>query len=180
MNEEEFKNGNEEVQHQMYVQQVDWETFKPLVSRVTNVNRLYMYNMPNKAERYASDVVSLIQTLDEYLSGDEDWRVTDEKNVEFGFNVEEDKIVIGSWVFGKPLAILCIPKLNSFFIIPDNDATYKGSKSPTHVLQLSNCISIMPMLLTMREVPDNEKEGVINIAMAYEMVSPPTEEKPTE
>lgn len=171
---------NEDIRHEMYVQQIDWEVFKNVVDRVTNVNRLFMYNMPNKAEKYSSDVVNLINTLDSYLTGDDEWRVTDEKNVRFFYNKEHDTVEAGNWTFGKPLVILCIPKLNSFFIVPDSNALYKGSPSPTHIIQLSNCISIMPMLLTMNEVPDTEKEGVTNISMCYEMITQYKEEKPTE
>lgn len=162
----------------MYVQQVDWETFKNVIERVTNVNRIYMYNMPNKAEKYKEDIVNLIKTLDEYLSGDEEWRVTDEKNAPFKLDKKTDKIYAGNWVLGKPHVILCIPRLNSFFIIPDSDARYKESSAPTTIIQISNCISIMPMLLTMNEVSDNEKEGVINIAMSYQIL--PQNEEATE
>lgn len=163
--------------HQMYVQQIDWDTFKSLIDRVTNVNRLYMYNMPNKAESYISDIVNLIKTLDTYLSTEDSWRVSDEKNVLFKYDKERDKLFVGNWVLNEPKLILCIPKLNSFFIVPDKDAKYKDGTSPTTILQLSNCISVMPMLLTMREMPDTEKEGVINVAMAYEMLNPHVEEK---
>lgn len=156
----------------MYVQQIDWETFTSVIERITNVNRLYMYNMPNKAEKYVSDVAGMITTLDDYLRGDDEWRVTDEKNVRFFFDKEKENVNVGNWVFGKPLLILCIPKLNSFFIVPDKDATYKGSPAPTNIIQLSNCISVMPMLLTMTEVPNPEKEGSYNISMSYEMLNP--------
>ena len=171
-------NNTEQIQHEMYVQQVDWETFKNVIERVTNVNRIYMYNMPNKAEKYKEDIVNLIKTLDEYLSGDEEWRVTDEKNAPFKLDKKTDKIYAGNWVLGKPHVILCIPRLNSFFIIPDSDARYKESSAPTTIIQISNCISIMPMLLTMNEVSDNEKEGVINIAMSYQIL--PQNEEATE
>jgi hypothetical protein len=137
-----------------------------------------MYNMPNKAEKYKEDIVGLIKTLDEYLSGDEEWRVTDEKNAPFKLDKKTDKIYAGNWVIGKPHVILCIPRLNSFFIIPDSDARYKESSAPTTIIQISNCISIMPMLLTMNEVPDKEKEGVINIAMSYQIL--PQNEEATE
>lgn len=160
----------EEQVHQMYVQQLEWDTFTSVVNRITNVNRVYMYNMPNKSSKYVEDIVGMIQTLDEYLSGEEEWRVTNEKNVPFQYDKENDKIMVGNWVLGKPLLTLCIPKLNSFFIIPDNDATYKGSSSPTTIIQLSNCISVMPMLLMMNEVPNPEKEGSYNISMTFEMV----------
>lgn len=171
----------DEIQHEMYVQQIEWDVFKGVIERVTNVNRLFMYNMPTKAEKYVEDIVNLIKTLDGYLTGEDDWRVTEEKNIRFLINKKTDTIEAGSWSFGKPLLILCIPKLNSFFIVPDSTATYKGSPSPTHIIQLSNCISIMPMLLTMNEVPDPEKEGVTNISMCYEMLNQyKEEEKPSE
>ena len=50
----------EEVQ-QMYVQTIDWETFISVIDRITNVNRLYMYNMPTKAEKYCEDIASALQ-----------------------------------------------------------------------------------------------------------------------
>lgn len=177
MSEEEQKQTEETASmndsHQMYVQQLEWDAFIPIVNRVTNVNRLYMYNMPNKAEKYTNDIVELIQTIDEYLSGEDKWRVTDEKGVRFLYNKEDDKLEVGGWVIGKPKLILCIPKLNSFFIVPDENATFKGSPSPTTIIQLSNCISIMPMVLSMSEVPDPEREGGYNISLAYEMLNQP-------
>ena len=161
---------SEEIQNQMYVQQIEWETFISVMERITNVNRLYMFNMPNKAEKYISDVSGMIQTLDDYLSGDEEWRVTNEKNVNFRYNKDAEMIEVGNWLFGKPLLILCIPKLNSFFIVPDKDALYKGSPNPTQILQLSNCISIAPMLLNMQEIPNPEKENSFNISMSFELL----------
>lgn len=169
----------EEDVHQMYVQQVDWKTFTPLIEKVTNVNRVYMYNMPNKAESYTNEIVDLIKTLDGYLSSDEEWRVTNESNVPFKYDKQENKIYVGNWVLTEANLILCIPKLNSFFIIPSNESTYKGSYAPTTIIQLSNCISVMPMLLCMREIPDKKKKGVINIAMTFEMI-PTNEENPSE
>lgn len=160
-----------EERHEMYVQQIEWDVFKSVIERITNVNTLYMYNMPNKAEKYADDIAGLIQTLDEYLRGDDEWRVTNEKHVPFKYDSDNDKVMVGNWVFGKPLVTLCIPKLNSFFIIPDTDATYKGGSNPTMIIQLSNCLSVMPMLLVMNEVPNAEKEGSYNITMGYEMLN---------
>ena len=156
---------------QMYVQQLEWDVFKSVIERITNVNTLYMYNMPNKAEKYSEDIVGLIQTLDIFLRGDDEWRVSDEKHVPFKYDSENDKILVGNWVIGKPHLILCIPKLNSFFIIPDNEATYKGSPNPTQIIQLSNCLSVMPMILVMNEVPNEEKEGSYNISMSFEMLN---------
>lgn len=158
---------------EMYVQQIDWELFTSVIDRITTVNRLYMYNMPNKAEKYADDIVGMIQTLDGYLAGEDEWRITKEKNVPFKYDKENDKLMVGSWVLGKAKLVICIPKLNSFFIVPNSDARYKDTPSPTMIIQLNNCISVMPMLLDMKAVPDTKKEGSYNISMAYEMINQP-------
>lgn len=152
----------------IYVQQIDWDMFLSLVKKVTNVNRLYSYNMPNKASKYVDDIVGLIKTLDDFISGEDNWRVTHECNVKFF--IDGDKVRVGDWEIANSLLTLCIPKLNSFFIIPNDDSSFKGGKNPSQILQLCNCYSIMPMLLTMKEVQDEEKENVTNVALSYEMI----------
>jgi hypothetical protein len=37
--------------------------------------------MPNKAEKYAGDGFGLISTLNNFIDGDEDWRIQKENNV---------------------------------------------------------------------------------------------------
>ena len=170
-----------DTQHQMYVQQIDWETFLKITERVTNVNKLYSYNMPNRADKYVDNIPQLIQTMDSYLTGDDNWRITTEENVSYRLN---EGIELGDWKITGFELIICIPKINSFIAVPNAESTYKGSKSPTTILQLTNCISIMPMLLVMNDEKDEKEEGKFNISMSYEIMQFPKiryeNEKPTE
>lgn len=157
----------DETQHQMYVQQIDFDTFKTITQRVTNVGKLFVYNMPNKASKYIDDIPEMIKTLDSFLTQQEQWRITSEKTVSYKCGQE---IYVGDWVINDVELILCIPKINSFIIVPNGQSTFKGTKSPTSILQLSNCISIMPMLLVMKDQPDPQNQGKFNISMGYQFI----------
>ena len=45
----------------MYVHQVDYDVILNILSNVTEVNRLYTYSMPNKAEKYADNGFDMIK-----------------------------------------------------------------------------------------------------------------------
>lgn len=175
---EEVKETVQEKGTSMYVHQVKYDTFRAILGKVTDVNKVFTYTMPNKAQNYANDGFGLISTLNQYINGDDDWRITKESNIKVT-NLE-DKIVIGDWIITGTKYVLCIPRINSIIIIPDDTCTYKGSKDLTKIIQLTNCIAVTPLLVRLLDEPTETPE-TFNLGMTYEMIIPkPVEEKPTE
>ena len=80
----------------MYVHQVDYDVILKILSNVTEVNRLYTYSMPNKAEKYADNGFDMINTINGYIGTDESWRI--ESNYNQVVRIEEGKIKVGDWV----------------------------------------------------------------------------------
>ena len=161
----------------MYVHQIDYDTFLKVVANVTNVNKMFVYNMPNKASSYAEDSFKLINTLNDYIGSEEDWRITTYKNVNF---VQSDgKVTVGDYEISGTILCMSIPKINSFIIIPDSDSLYKGSLDPTKIIQLTNCICVTPLLMRLTDEPIEGEEEKFNLGVTYEVIVPKTE-KPTE
>lgn len=174
---EEVKDTVEEKGTSMYVHQIDFETLLQVVSKVTDVNKMFIYNMPNKAEKYNEDTFELINILNDYIGGEEDWRIKRERNVRFSIN--DSKISVGNWVISGIVNCLCIPKINSLIIIPDSETTCNGSKEPTKIIQLTNCIAVTPLLVRLTDEP-MEEEGKYNLGLSYEVITPTENEKPSE
>lgn len=166
----------------MYVHQIDYDTFLKVVANVTNVNKMFVYNMPNKASSYADDGFSLINTLNDYIGGEESWRITTYKNVDF--NITDRKVNVGDYEISGSLVCMSIPKINSFIIIPDSDSLYRGSYDPTKVIQITNCICVTPLLMKLTDEPIEGESEKFNLGVSYEVIVPKVEpnenEKPTE
>lgn len=173
----EAKETVEEKGASMYVHQIDFDTLLQVVSKVTDVNKMFIYNMPNKAEKYNDDTFALINLLNDYIGGEDDWRITKEKNVRF--TIKDNKIYVGEWVISGIVNCLCIPKINSLILIPDGEATCNGSKEPTKIIQLTNCIAVTPLLVRLTDEP-MEEEGKYNLGLTYEVITPMVNEKPTD
>jgi hypothetical protein len=174
---DEVKETVEEKGASMFVHQIDFDTLLQVVSKVTDVNKMFIYNMPNKAEKYNDDTFALINLLNDYIGGEDDWRITKEKNVRF--TIKDKKIYVGEWVISGIVNCLCIPKINSLILIPDGEATCNGSKEPTKIIQLTNCIAVTPLLVRLTDEP-MEEEGKYNLGLTYEVITPMVNEKPTE
>lgn len=162
----------------MYVHEVEWEIICDILSRVNNVNKLFTYTMPNKAESYASEGFGIIQKINEYGSSeDESWRITTETNV--GLECGNDwSLKVGDWVINRGVKNLCIPAINSIIIIPSSDSTYKGNKDLTKIIQLTNCISVTPLLMKMKDIPVEGVDGKFNLGVSLEVID--EKEKPAE
>ena len=104
---DEVKETIEEKGTSMYVHQVEFETLKEVLAKVTNANKVFTYSMPKKAESYADSGFELINTLNDYIDGEEDWRINKETNVDVSVN-EQGVIVGNSLIVGTKLT-LCIP-----------------------------------------------------------------------
>ena len=161
----------------MYVHQIDYDTFLKVVANVTNVNKMFVYNMPNKASSYIEDSFKLINTLNDYIGGEDDWRITTYKNVNFAN--EDGKIRVGDYEIAGTMLCMSIPKINSFIIVPDSNSLYKGSADPTKIIQLTNCICVTPLLMRLTDEPIEGEEEKFNLGVTYEVIVPKTE-KPTE
>ena len=174
---DEVKETVEEKGTSMYVHQIDYATFLQVVANVTNVNKMFVYSMPNKASSYADDGFNLINTLNGYIGGEEDWRISISKNVNFGIN--DDKVFVGDYEISGTLLCMSIPKINSFIIIPTTESLYKGTADPTKIIQLTNCICVTPLLMKLTDEPIDGEENKFNLGVSYEVIVPKTE-KPTE
>lgn len=171
---EEVKETVEDKGTAMYVHQIDYATFLQVVANVTNVNKMFVYSMPNKASSYAADGFNLINTLNGYIGGEEDWRISISKNVNFSIN--SDKVYVGDYELSGSLLCMSIPKINSFIIIPDNNSLYKGTTDPTKIIQLTNCICVTPLLMKLTDGPIDGEENKFNLGVSYEVIVPKTEE----
>jgi hypothetical protein len=169
---------NEEVKEEkgtaMYVHQIDYKTFLQVVANVTNVNKMFVYSMPNKASSYAEDGFNLINTLNGYIGGEDDWRISVSKNVNFGIN--SGKVYAGDYEISGTMLCMSIPKINSFIIIPDETSLYKGTADPTKIIQLTNCICVTPLLMRLTDEPIEGDENRFNLGVSYEVIVPKTEE----
>jgi hypothetical protein len=168
MSEEVVKEETNDKSVQMFVHQIDFGTLKNVLSKVTDVSLLFTYNMPNKAVSYIDNGFELIKKLEEYTNGDETWRITKDKQVPL--RIIDDKICINEWVIGDASAVLCIPQINTIIIVPDEESTCRGAKEPTKILQLTNCISVTPLLLVLGDEPDTENEGKYRLSVGYQVI----------
>jgi hypothetical protein len=64
MSDEVVKEETNDKSVQMFVHQIDFETLKAVLSKVTDVSLMFTYNMPNKADSYISDCFGLIKQLE--------------------------------------------------------------------------------------------------------------------
>lgn len=177
MSEEVKENTVEEKGTSMYVHQVDYETLCKVLSTVTDVNKMFTYNMPNKASKYAEDSFELINTLNEYIGGEDDWRINREKNVKL--RVENSIIKVSDWEVHGVTSCLCVPKINSIILIPDDNSTRNGMKEPTKIIHLSNCIAVTPLLVRLSDEPIDGEDNKYRLGMTYEVITP-TQEKVAE
>lgn len=160
---DEVKETNEEKGTSMYVHQVEFETLKEVLAKVTNANKVFTYSMPKKAESYADSGFELINTLNDYIDGEEDWRINKETNVDVSVN-EQGVIVGNSLIVGTKLT-LCIPRINSIIIIPSDGSLINGAKDPTKIIQLTNCISVTPLLV--RLLDEKGDDDTFRLGMTY-------------
>lgn len=177
---EEVKETVEEVKGiPMYVHQVDWDVILKILSNVTDVNRVYTYSMPNKAESYASNGFEMINVINSYIDSDESWRIDSKSNVRL--NLKEDKIEVGDWVIAGSKLNMCIPTINSIIIIPDENSTIRGAKDPTKIIQLTNCISVTPLLVRLTDEPIEGESEKFKLGMTMELIAPTNNnEEPAE
>ena len=152
----------------MYVHQINYNTLLEVLSKVTDVHVSFVYTMPKKAVSYKEDGFSLIKELDYYANSDEDWRISKEKNI--SLNIADDKIIVGDWILHGTELVLCIPRINSLIIIPNQESTYKGTKQPTKILQLTNCISVTPLLLVLGDEMDEENPEKYKLSIGYQII----------
>jgi hypothetical protein len=175
---EEVKETTEEKGTSMYVHQVEYPTLLAILHKVTDVNKVFTYSMPKKAESYATSGFDLITTLNDYIDGEEDWRINKESNV--ALRVENETITVGNFVIKGIKLGLCIPRINSIIIIPDENCTINGAKDPTKIIQLTNCISVTPLLVRLLDEKVDGEEEKFQLGMTYEIIVPKEKNEPTE
>ena len=175
---EEVKEKVEQKGTSMYVHQVDFNTLLDILGKVTDVNKVFIYSMPTKAQKYAESGFELINVLNDYIDGEEDWRITKETNVKL--QVKDGVINVSNCVIKGTKLIMCIPRINSIIFIPDEESIINGVKDPTKIIQLTNCISVMPLLVRLLDDKVQGEENKFQLGMSYEIIIPKQVEKPTE
>lgn len=161
----------------MYVHNIEWDVVRNILKSANNVNKVFTFNMPRKATTYIHDGFALLEEINSYSENDdENWRIGMESNV--SLMVSDDFVQLGDWKIEKSDLNICIPSINSIIIIPDDNSTCRGVKEPTKILQLTNCISIKPMLVRLYDVPIEGEEGKFNLGVSLEVIM--TEENPSE
>lgn len=159
----------------MYVHEVEWDILCDILSNVNNVNKVFTYTMPNKAESYASDGFNLVEEINRYGSSEEEeWRVNTETNI--SLECQDGVLKVGDWIIDNSVLSFCIPAINSIIIIPSSNSLYKGNRDLTKIIQLTNCISVTPLLMKMRDVPIEGEEGKYNLGVSLEIIK----EEPAE
>lgn len=134
--------------------------------------------MPKKAESYADDGFNMLEEINKFgETEDESWRISLEVDVKISF--ENDKLIIGDWIVEKSLLNICIPTINSIIIIPSTESTYKGNKEYTKIIQLTNCISVTPLLIKLLDIPMEEDENKFKLGMNMEIITPIVNEEKT-
>lgn len=71
---------------------------------------------------------------------------------------------------------MCIPRINSFIIIPDENSLIRGVKDPTKIIQLTNCICVTPLLMKLTDEPIDGEKAKFNLGVSYEVITPKKEE----
>ena len=66
---DEVKETTEEKGTSMYVHQIEFDTLKEVLVKVTNANKVFTYSMPKRADSYANSGFELINTLNDYIDG---------------------------------------------------------------------------------------------------------------
>lgn len=162
----------------MYVHQVEYNTLLEILGKVTDVNKVFTYSMPNKAESYASSGFELINVLNEYIDGQDDWRITKETNVKL--KVQGDTIMLSKCLIKGTKLVMCIPRINSIILIPDENSTINGVKDPTKIIQLTNCISVTPLLVRLLDDKVEGEDEKFQLGLTYEIIIPKEKNEPTE
>jgi hypothetical protein len=75
---------------------------------------------------------------------------------------------------------MCIPRINSIILIPDENSTINGVKDPTKIIQLTNCISVTPLLVRLLDDKVEGEDEKFQLGLTYEIIIPKEKNEPTE
>lgn len=159
---------SEQKNDKLYIQSVSFETFLKIINGTDIVDMLYMYNMPNHIKTYASDVENTAQSIFSiYENEDELWRVKKYRGVDI--EVDDKSLKYQNSIIVDADLVLCLPIINSIIVIPGPESIKLGW-DVTKILQLTNLISLTPMLLRMTDVLDEDNPPNHKISISYEVV----------
>ena len=159
---------SEEDKDKLYIQSVTFDTFLKIINGTDLVDMLYMYNMPNHIKSYAKDVENTAKTIFSiYENEDELWRVKKYRGVDIEVTDKFLKFQNSSIVDAE--LILCLPIINSIIVVPGPESIKLGW-DVTKILQLTNLISLTPMLLRMTDMMDEENPPNHKISVSYEVI----------
>ena len=152
----------------LYIQSVSFETFLKIVNGTDLVDMLYLYNMPNHIKSYAKDVENTAQSIFSiYENEDELWRVKKYRGMDI--EVDDKSLKFQNSTIVDAELVLCLPIINSIIIVPGPESIKLGW-DVTKILQLTNLVSLTPMLLRMTDVLDEDNPPNHKISISYEVI----------
>lgn len=154
----------DKVTQQVVIHSVDFDTFKVITKAVNIIDLSIIYQLPSLAKSWKDKPEEFLQVLVDYYSGDEQWRLKRENKLQ----VNPAGFTFGSHTLTDAELILAVPTMNSFFIIPGEESIKNNGWNPAEVIQITNMISYMPMLLTMSNEPDDDE--TFKLGTSYKLI----------
>lgn len=147
---------NEEIK-QVVIHSINFETLTTILNKSNIVDLAITYQLPNLAKSWVDKPNELLQQLVDFYSGEDNWRLKKEKSLQLKVSPNE-LVNFGEHSLKDAELILAVPSMNSFFIIPGENSIKECRWNPAEVVQITNIICYMPMLLTLSdELDENEK-----------------------
>lgn len=163
----------DKVTQQVVIHSVNFDTFKVITNNVNVVDLSIIYQLPSLAKSWKDKPEEFLQMIIDYYSGEEQWRLKRENKQK----VNPAGFTFGTRTLTDAELILAVPTMNSFFIIPGEESIKNNGWNPAEVVQLTNMVSYMPMLLTMSNEP-NEDE-TFKLGTSYKLIQAKQNESTT-
>lgn len=155
---------DEKVNHSVIIHSVDFDTFKTITRAVNVIDITITYQLPNLAKSWVEKPEAFLQQLVDFYSGEEQWRLKRENKLQ----VDASIFKFGNHTLVDAELILAVPDMHSFFIIPGQESIKNHGWNPAEVIQLTNLVAYMPMLLSLSNEPDeNEK---FKLGVSYHLI----------
>lgn len=155
------------MEDRIFIQVIKFEDLVKFVKQATYVGSMTVYQMPNKASDYVSDLSNLTENLIKF-AGDEQWRIKKEHNVPVRVTENDDGIIVGNDVLLMDTAVVyAMTDINSFIIVPGEQSVKSLNFNPSTVLQFSNLVSMKPLLMSLEKYPIDEEKGIWGLDVVF-------------
>lgn len=163
----------EKVNHSVVIHSVDFDTFKLINKSINVVDLAITYQLPTLAKSWVDKPEEFLQQLVDFYSGEEQWRLKRENKLQFS----SDEFKFGEHTIVDAELILAVPTMNSFFIIPGAESIKNHGWNPAEVVQLTNMVAYMPMLLTLSDEPDEDEK--FKLGATFKLIQPKAQDEKT-